>query len=131
MNIFSWSDNFAPLIGRIIMGSIFLISGMEKALDFEGTVELLLLANTPFPIFFAVLSIAVGVLFGIALVVGFKTRLSATVLLAFTALVSVTFHTVGSHRELLSIDLAMIAGLLYMMTFGSGQLGVDTRKGKR
>ena len=131
MNIFSWSDNFAPLIGRIIMGSIFLISGVEKALDFEGTVELLLLAHVPFPIFFAILSIVVGVLFGIALVVGFKTKLSATMLLVFTALVSVTFHTVGSHRELLAMDLAMIAGLLYMMTFGSGQLGVDTRKAKR
>lgn len=113
------------------MGSIFLISGIEKALDFEGTVEFLLSASVPFPIFFAILSIVVGVLFGIALVVGFMTKLSATILLAFTALVSVTFHTVGSHRELLSIDLAMIAGLLYMMTFGSGQLGVDTRKAKR
>ena len=113
------------------MGSIFLISGMEKALNFEDTVELLLLTHIPFPIFFAILSIVVGVLFGIALVVGFKTRLSATILLTFTALVSVTFHTVGSHRELLSMDLAMIAGLLYMMTFGSGQLGVDTHREKR
>lgn len=131
MNIFSWSDTVAPLIGRIIMGSIFLINSMQKALDFEGTVELLLQANTPFPIFFAIFSVAIGALFGIALVVGFKTKLSATVLLAFTALISLTFHTVGSHRELLTLDFVMIAGLLYMMTFGSGQLGIDTRKGNR
>lgn len=128
MNLFSWSDAYAPLIGRIIMGSIFLISAITKALDFDGTLDVLISTNTPYPLPFLVISISVGVLFGIALVVGFKTKVSAGILLVFTALVSFTFHTAASEQDMLMMDLSLIAGLLYMMTFGSGQFAADNRK---
>lgn len=127
----SWLEEYSPLIGRILMGAIFLMSGIDKALDFPGTVTALLLQQAPYPVALAIISIVAGVVFGCGLIVGYRTRVCAAVLLVFTASVAIFFHTADTYQSLITSDLAMISGLLYMMTYGSGPVSIEPKTIKR
>ena len=130
MDLTSSIDDYAPLIGRVIMGYIFLSSAINKALTFSYTVEQVS-ANAPYPVAFTILAIVIGVIFGVGLITGFKTKASATVLLLFTAIIAFFFHTAADEQGLFTQDLIIMAGLLYMMTFGSGQFAADTKVKKK
>lgn len=131
MRIFSWCDCYSPLIGRVIMGGIFLMSASNKALDYATTASDLTLTGVPYPEYAGMLFLLIEALGGLALVVGYRTRLAASVLLVFTAAVAMTFHTAAGQGAMIMTDLALIAGLLYIMTYGSGLVAVDnTRKRK-
>jgi putative oxidoreductase len=131
MRIFSWCDCYSPLIGRVIMGGIFLMSASTKALEYADTAVQLSKAGVPYPEYAGLLFVTIEALGGLALVVGYRTKLAASVLLVFTAGIALTFHTAAGLQNLMSTDLALIAGLLYIMTYGSGLVAIDNRKRTR
>ncbi len=91
---------YAPIVGRILMGGYFLWSSVGVILNTPNLTSL---------IGAAVLIEALG---GIALIVGYKTRLAALILAVFTLVVSFT----AVQYELNSI--AVIGGLLYISAYG-------------
>ena len=80
----AWSDIFAPIIGRILVGGFFLWNGIAESLNFPSTALLMQTRGLPQPVAIAAVLIAAEVLGGIALVVGFKTRQTALLLALFT-----------------------------------------------
>src|SRR3989304_172898 len=79
-----FSDIYAPIIGRILMGGYFLWDGIEMSLNFDSTSQLLVTTGLPSPLVFAALIVAIEVLGGIALIVGFKSSAIAATLAIFT-----------------------------------------------
>ncbi len=123
----NYGDIFAPLIGRILVGGFFIWNGIETALNFPAAVGSIITTGAPMPVALAVASIAIEVLCGIALVVGFKTS-PAALLLALYVIVVAFFYTgfsSGSAQTLFLQDMAIVGGLLYISAYGSGSWASD------
>ena len=101
------------LIGRILIVALFLPAGLSKLTGFEGTL--------------------VG---GIALLVGFQTRLVAIILALFTLAAAVTGHAFWAApadaafiaQLLFFKNIAVMGGLLVLASAGAGSFSFDGRK---
>ncbi len=88
-------DGLASFVVRVILGLIFVLAGFAKAFDarsFMLTVQQLDLLPAPAILPAAIVVIACEICFGLALLVGFQTRISAgllaAMLLSFVAVIS-------------------------------------------
>ena len=69
-----------PLVGRIAIAAIFLLSGLNKLAAPASTIAYIESVGLPFPPIAFGVSAAVEVLGGIALILGFRTRITATIM---------------------------------------------------
>ncbi len=121
-----WVNCYAPLFGRILMGGYFLLNGTYLALNFtDAVVGLGLIVGIPNPdliLFLNALIVLVLSLGGIALVVGYRTRTAALVMAVVTILLGYlrSDFTDSQSIALLTADMAIVGGLLYISAFGSG-----------
>jgi putative oxidoreductase len=124
---------FGPLIGRILIALIFLLAGFGKLTGFAGTVGYIASKGLPLPQLAAVGAIIVELGGGIMLVVGWKTRLAAAAMFAFTALTALIFHNFWSvppeqaQNQMIHFmkNISMMGGLLYVVIHGAGALSLD------
>ena len=87
----STAQKFSELAGRIFLAAIFLMSGLGKIGAYAGTAAYMASAGVPGALLPAV--IALEVLGAIAIIVGWKTRITALLLAGFTLLSGVLFHS--------------------------------------
>jgi putative oxidoreductase len=118
----NWSDIFAPLIGRILMGGFFLWNGIEATLNFPNTVATFATIGSPSPIALTLLAIGIEVGCGILLVVGLWSRVAALILVVFV--IGSAFLQTGPQsaftQALYLQDMAIVGGLLYVSAYGAG-----------
>ena len=128
------------LVGRVLLGVIFVFAGFGKLMA-SLDAGIAPLANTiaqvtslPFPTFLAVLTIAVELFAGLALIIGIWTRQSALALIGFTLMATVFFHpgwSDGNQIQAMMKNLAIIGGLFTLLTTGAGSLSLDSVLKKR
>jgi putative oxidoreductase len=126
-----WMDCYAPLIGRILMGGVFLWNGVMKVLGFTYIVDFITTAGLPYPILAAVVAISIEVLCGIAVVMDFFTRTSAVVLAIYTIIVTFIFHgniTDELQMTLFLKNIAIVGGLFYVTALGPGRWSMKSRR---
>ncbi|PAS98461.1 MAG: DoxX family protein [Candidatus Dactylopiibacterium carminicum] len=129
-------QNALSLAARLLISVLFVPAGFAKLTGFGGTVGYIASVGLPLPELGAVLAIIVEIGVGIALIVGFQTRLAALVLAVFTLAASIFFHAYWAAPaeqamvvELLFFkNIAVIGGLLGLAAFGAGGWSVDARK---
>jgi len=123
------------LIGRILIAVLFIPAGFGKLTGFAGTVGYITSAGLPLPQLAAAIAIIVELGFGILLLVGFKTRLSAIVIAIFTVVAAVCFHNYwGMPAEKAYVNqlmffknIAIAGGLLAIAAFGAGRISIDRK----
>lgn len=128
-------EKFGPLLGRILIASLFIPFGIGKISGFDGTVAYIASKNLPLPQVAAAGTIFVEVVVGLALLVGFKTRYAALLLALFTAVAAIIFHNywavpeaqVMLQRTMFFKNMAITGGLIAFAVFGAGPLSVDRR----
>ena len=99
--------------GRILLSSLFLIEGVRKFFFQEETIMYMEDYGVPEILFFP--SIILEVLFPILLIIGYKTRFSASIMALFTLTVALIFHTNFENQMELIIflkDFAIAGGFL-------------------
>ena len=99
--------------GRILISSLFLIEGVRKFFFQEETIMYMEDYGVPEILFFP--SIILEVLFPILLIIGYKTRFSASIMALFTLTVAIIFHTNFENQMELIIflkDFAIAGGFL-------------------
>ena len=114
------------LVGRIFISLIFLVAGVGKILNYEGTVGYM--ESFGVPGYLLIPAIIIEILFPILLIIGYKTRLSAIVLSLFTILLAVIFHTDFSNQMQLTSFLknfAIAGGFLIIFVRGAGKYSID------
>lgn len=124
------------LIARILLAAIFIIAGLSKIGGFESTVAYIASKGLPAPGLIAALTIAIEVLGGIAIVLGYKARIAAFVLAMFTILAAVIFHNFWDasadqayvQNIMFMKNLSIAGGLLLLTVFGVGGLSIDSKK---
>ena len=101
------------VLGRILLSSLFLIEGVRKFFFQEETIMYMEDYGVPEILFFP--SIILEILFPILLIIGYKTRFSASIMALFTLTVALIFHTnFDNQMELIVFlkDIAIAGGFL-------------------
>ena len=80
------------LIGRILIGQMFLLAGITKIGAFAGTSGYIASKGLPMPDIVAALTIILEVAAGLALILGWCTKWAALALAIFTLFASFIFH---------------------------------------
>ena len=126
------SDALA-LVGRILLGSIFVLSGFQKLMGFSGLVASITGKGLPLPEVLAVLTIAIELGAGLLLVVGWKARWAALLIFLFIIPVSLTFHNFWTMEGALAAmnkvqflkNVSIMGGMLLVAAFGPGRYSLD------
>ena len=114
------------VLGRIFLSAIFLIEGMNKIFNYEGTIEYM--ESFKVPEYLAIPAIIVEILFPLLLIVGYQTKISALVLAIFTLATALIFHTdFTSQMQLTSFlkNFAIAGGFLIIFVNGAGKYSID------
>ena len=128
-------EKFGPLVGRILIASLFVPFGIGKIFGFNGIVGYIAAHNLPLPQVAAAGTIFVEVVVGLAFLVGFKTRYAALILALFTVLAAIFFHNYWAAPDAMVMaqktnffkNMAIAGGLLFVAVNGAGPLSVDNR----
>ena len=128
-------QNPLALIGRLLLAYFFIPAGIGKIGGFAGTVGYIASKGLPLPEVGAVLAIIVEVGVGLMLLLGFKTRWAALILMVFTLAASVFFHNYWALPEaqaamqklMFNKNLGVAGGLLAFAAFGAGAFSLDGR----
>ena len=130
-SIASTLENVAELGGRVLLSALFLISGVGKIGAYSGTAAYMSALGVPAGLLPVV--IATEVLGAIALIVGWKTRITAFLLAGFTLLTGLVFHTnfADQIQAIMFLkNVAIAGGLLLLVAHGAGTLSLDRRFAK-
>ncbi|MCH8529794.1 MAG: DoxX family protein [Saccharospirillum sp.] len=117
------------LVGRVLMAIIFIVAGLGKIGGLEGTQGYMEMMGVPGVLIYP--TIALEVLGGLAILVGFQTRIAAFLLAGFTLLSGLLFHfDLSNQAEMTSLmkNLAIAGGFLFLVAHGPGKLSLDGRK---
>jgi putative oxidoreductase len=120
-----------PVIGRILLAAIFVLSGFGKLMAPAATIAYIESTGLPFATLGLVIAIAVELGGGLLLAAGYKTRLVAAVLAAFSIVTGLAFHhAIGDQNQMIHLlkNFAMAGGLLQVAAFGAGAYSIDNRK---
>jgi putative oxidoreductase len=120
-----------PLIGRILLAIIFILSGLSKLANPAGTQGYIASAGLPLPLLGYIVALVVEIGGGLMLLVGYRTRFAAIALAIFTVAAAVFFHhAFGDQNQFIHFmkNLAIAGGLLQVVAFGSGTFSLDNRR---
>ncbi len=126
------SSDVILLIGRILLGWIFVRSGYGKLFDIPAYA-----ATFPprgLPTFLAYISVPVEFFGGIALILGLATRYVVLVMIIFMLVATFSSHRYWEFTDLavrrtqdssFYKNMAMLGGFLFLFVGGPGRFGVD------
>lgn len=127
-------QNTLALLARVLLSLIFILSGFSKMADPSGTIAYIQMVGLPFPTLAYAGAVATEVIGGIALVVGFQTRLVALGVAGFSMVTALLFHSqLSDLNQFIHFfkNVAMTGGLLLIAAFGAGAFSVDSKLGNR
>ena len=116
------------LIGRIFISLIFLLAGVGKIFNYEGTIDYM--ESFGVPGYLLIPAIIIEILFPLLIIIGYKTRVSALILALFSQLLAVIFHSDFSDQmQLISFlkNFAIAGGFLIIFVRGAGKYSLDQR----
>ena len=119
------------LFGRILLMSLFLLSGLGKIGAYAATAGYMASAGIPGALL--PLVIAVELLGSIAIILGWKTRVVSLLLAGFTLASAVLFHnnfTDQTQMVMFLKNLSITGAFLMLAANGAGALSLDARKVK-
>jgi len=126
--------NAAALAGRILLALIFVLSGFNKIVGYDGTAAYMANAGLPLVSILLPLTILIELGGGLLLILGWKTRIVAAVVFLFLIPVTLVFHGHAADPSQaqaqfihLLKNLSIMGGMLMLVAFGPGGWSVDGR----
>ena len=125
-------SNTLLLIGRILLSVVFIMAGLSKFGSIEGTAGYISSVGLPAGIALAWLAAIFETLAGIAILIGFQTRIAAWLLAAFCVFRAVVFHYAPADQMQMTMfmkNITIAGAFLILSVAGPGTLSVDARRG--
>jgi putative oxidoreductase len=127
------ASDLALLLGRIALSALFIPGGLRKLTDLGAFTASLQKRDVPFAEVLAPLGAGVEFLGGIAVLIGFQTRLAALLVILFTIIATVIAHRFwefeGPARQMQQgqffKNLAIVGGFLALWVSGAGRFALD------
>ena len=117
------------LLGRVMMALIFILAGLGKIQDPVGTAGYMQSAGLPGILLWP--TIALEVLVGLALAVGYKTRYVAFALAIFSVVAAAVFHrNFADEMQMIMFlkNIAIAGGLMLLAVGGSTAFSMDNKR---
>ena len=121
--------NLIDLLGRILISSIFLLSGYNKIFNYSGTISWM--EGFGIPGFFLAPAIILEIILPIFIIIGYKTQLAATLLSVFCILTGVIFHLdINDQMQTIQLlkNFGLAGGFLFIAINGTKEWSVETKK---
>ena len=121
---------FLPLLGRILLGAPFLMSGLGKLGAYAATVGYIAAMGLPLPPLAYIVSVVIEIGGGLLLLSGYRVRFAALVLAVFSVAAGVLFHrNFADQNQMIHVlkNVMMAGGLLQITYFGAGAFSLDAR----
>jgi putative oxidoreductase len=123
------------LVGRVLLGAIFLMAGVAKLMDWAGTAAYMESQGLPMVDVLLPIAAAVEIVGALSILTGTFARAGALALFAFLIPTTLVFHDFwtleGAERQAQMIDflknLSIMGGLLLLIGAGAGKVSVDNR----
>jgi putative oxidoreductase len=128
----SGSASAAILVGRIFLSVMFILAGFSKLTAISATAGWFGSIGLPAPTATAVVVGLVELVGGLAIAVGYQTRIAAIVIALFTVGATLIAHLdfADMTQQLFFMkNLSITGGLLILAAVGAGSLSVDGRRG--
>lgn len=122
-------NNTSSLLGRAMLAGIFILAGVDKIGGFDGTQAYM--ESVGVPGLLLPLVIALEVLGGIAILIGFQTKIAALLLAGFTLLAGIIFHSdFGQPMQsiLFMKNIAITGAFLLLVAHGAGNWSLDAKR---
>lgn len=122
-------EKVTQLVARAFLGHIFLLAGLSKIANIEGTMGYMEAMGVPGVLLYPV--IVLEVVGGIAIIAGWFTRWAALALAGFTVLAAMLFHRDFANQIQMIMfmkNIAITGGLLLLAVYGAGAYSVDNRR---
>ena len=133
MNTDQVLQKYGPLVARILLAQLFIISGFGKITAFSHTATSMANAGIPVTEAALVLTIAIELGGGILLILGWQARWIAAAFFCFTLLATLVFHQFWAadpahfQSQLVNFmkNLSIMGGMLYVVLYGPGPLALS------
>ena len=120
--------NIADLIGRILISALFLLNGIFKINNYDGTIGWM--ESFGMPEILLIPAIILEVLGPILIIVGYQTRIAAVLLSLFCVATAIIFHNdFTDQMQFTSFlkNIALAGGFLILFTNGAKGLSLDSK----
>jgi len=122
--------DLALLAGRVLLSAMFILGGWSKIGGYAGTAAYMASQGVPGGLLPLVILTELGG--GLAILLGFQTRLVALLLAGFTVIASLIFHMNWAQMPqylMFMKNMAVAGGFLALFAAGAGRYSADARLG--
>ena len=120
--------NILDLFARILISTLFLINGIFKITNYDGTVGWM--EGYGVPGILIIPAIIIEILGPILIIVGYQTKITATFLSLFCLATAIIFHNDFSNQMQLTSflkNIALAGGFLFLVINGSRKFSLDNK----
>jgi len=124
------ATRYFPLIGRILIGLPFAMSGFGKLAAYGKTTAMIAAAGLPVPPLAYLVAVTLELGGGLLLLAGYQVRPVALALAVFSVAAGVAFHSnFADQNQMIHFlkNVMMAGGLLQIAAFGAGAISLDNR----
>ena len=122
--------NILDLVARVFISLIFLLSGINKIGNYEGTVGWM--ESLGMPGIFLIPTIILEISAPLLIMVGYKVKISAALLSAFCVATAIIFHSDFSDQmQFISFikNIGLAGGFLFIVVNGAKDFSLDKKLG--
>ncbi len=122
-------SNFSAPVGRLFIALIFFMSGLNKIGNYANTAGWMESVGVPGALL--PLVIALEVVGGAAIILGWQTRIIAFLFAGFCLLSAIIFHADFSDQMQMGMfmkNVGLAGGFLILVVHGAGNYSIDKRK---
>lgn len=123
-------NKYALLVGRVALSLVFFLGGLTWLFTLSPPIDFIASKGFPVPALLGWLALIFKLGGGTLVLLGYKTRIGALMLIVFTLVTAFGFHpfwVAGEYGTFMK-ELAMIGGLLVLASVGPGALSLDAAK---
>ena len=116
-------SKYSIALARVLLVLIYFMGGFALL---TGNAPVEYAATKGVPAILVYIGYAIKLFGGLAVIIGFQTRIAALLLVIFTIATAFIFH--NDFGNVFWKEISMIGGLLLVAAYGPGELSIDGRK---
>ena len=123
--------NILDLVGRVFISLVFLLSGINKIVNYEGSIGWM--ESFGMPGIFLIPAIILEIVAPILIIIGYKVKIAAALLSVFCIVTALIFHTDFSNQmQFVSFmkNIALAGGFLFLVINGTKDFSLERKLSK-
>ena len=120
--------NIIDLLGRVFISVLFLLNGIFKIKNYDGTIEWM--SSYDLPGIMIIPAIIIEIVAPILIVIGYKTKIAAAFLFLFCLSTAFIFHNDFSNQMQLTAflkNIALAGGFMFLIVNGAKGYSLDKK----